>query len=36
MQAWDNPADYVIQSEGQTVGRIFKAVAAHPEGTPWM
>jgi hypothetical protein len=26
----------VVQFEGQTVGRIFKADAAHPEGRPWM
>jgi hypothetical protein len=33
---WDNPDHYVVQSEGQTVGRIFMADAAHPEGRPWM
>ena len=36
MHDWDNPDDYVVQHEGQTVGRIFKTFASHPDGTPWM
>ena len=36
LRQWGNPDDYLVQHEGQTVGRIFKATAAHPEGRPWM
>jgi hypothetical protein len=35
-QRWDNPDDYTVHDDDRTVGRIFKASAAHPEGRPWM
>ena len=35
-ERWDNPDDYTVHDGERTVGRIFKAVAAHPEGRPWM
>jgi hypothetical protein len=35
---WRSPDDYTVHVDGgdQSVGRIFRRYAAHPEGLPWM
>jgi hypothetical protein len=35
---WGSPNDYTVHVGGgdQSVGRIFRRYAAHPEGLPWM
>jgi hypothetical protein len=35
-QVQDNPDDYTVHDGDRTVGRIFKASAAHPDGRPGM